>query len=164
MSVADFLLKLDGIEGECQDLKHQGELQISTYRRGRTSPREVGSGRPSGEAIWDDAQFTMRVDKSFPKLLQACGQNQILKKVVLTCRKAGGAGSSGQPGQEYLIVTLTDVMISSCRLHGSPDADPNPVVEFSMNYATIQEDYCAQATGGFLKGAVSYSDKVGKGT
>jgi type VI secretion system secreted protein Hcp len=165
MSNADFLLKLDGIEGECEDLKHKGELQISSYSRGSSNPRDAATGEAEGKSIWDDAHFTMRVDKALTKLLLACGHNQIISKVILTCRKVGGKDSSGKsPGQEYLIITFNDAMISSCRLHGSSDADPTPILDFSMSYARITEDYCAQTPQGTLAGAVSYSHAIGRGT
>jgi len=166
MSDTDFFLQLEGIDGESLDLKHKGELQISSYSRGSSVPRDTATGQAAGRAIWDDAHFTMRIDASLTKLLLACGNNQIIKKVVLTCRKAGGKDSNGksQPGQEYLVVTFTDAMISSCRLHGSSGDNPTPVVEFSMNYARITEDYKAQTQKGTLGGAVSYSHAIGKGT
>ncbi|SRR6266567_238561 len=165
MSDTDFFLLLDGIEGESNDLKHKGELQLSGYSRGSASPRDSATGMATGKAIWDDAHFTMRIDKSLTKLMESCGNNRIIKKAVLTCRKAGGKDSAGksQSGQEYLVVTFTNGIVSSCRLRGSSDANPTPVVEFSMSYAIITEDYKTQVQKGTLSGAVSYSHAIGEG-
>ena len=104
-----------------------------------------------GPPVCDDVRFTMRVDRAYPGLLQASMNNQLLKKVVLTCRKAG------KDAREYLKITLSDVMISSCRLTASPDSNPIPMVHFSLNFAQIQEEYRSQKAAGTLGGSIMYS-------
>ena len=148
---ADFFLKVDGIEGECADPAHKRELRILTFSKAVSSPHERGGGMPISAPVCDDIRFTMRVDRAYPGLLITSMQNQILKKVVLTCRKPG------KDAREYLKITLSDVMVSSCRLTGSPDGNPIPMVHFSMNFAQIQEEYRAQKGIGTLGGSLMYS-------
>jgi type VI secretion system secreted protein Hcp len=148
---ADYFLKLDGIEGECADPTHKGELRIATFSKAVANPHERGAGMAVGPPVCDDVRFTMRVDRAYPGLLQASMNNQLLKKVVLTCRKAG------KDAREYLKITLSDVMISSCRLTASPDSNPIPMVHFSLNFAQIQEEYRSQKAAGTLGGSIMYS-------
>ncbi len=148
---ADYFLKIDGIEGECADPAHKRELRIVTFSKAVSNPHERGGGMPISAPVCDDVRFTMRVDRAYTGLLIASMQNQLLKKVILTCRKAG------KDAREYLIITLSDVMVSSCRLTGSPDSNPIPMLHFSLNFAQIQEEYRAQKGIGTLGGSLMYS-------
>ena len=165
MSVADFFLNIDGIEGECTDLSHKGELQLLSFTRGATSPRDNATGQASGKRTWDDSRFTMRIDKAAPLLLLSALQNQLIKKAVLTCRKVGGLNTQGkpQPGQEFFKVTFGDAMVSGWRVRGSTDHDPTPLIEFSFNYSKIEEDYKTQTAQGTLSGGISFMDSIGRG-
>jgi type VI secretion system secreted protein Hcp len=165
MSVADYFLKIEGIEGESQDFTHKGELQLLSFTRGASAPRDEATGQASGKRVWEDSRFTMRIDKASPQLLQSALQNQQIKKAILTCRKVGGMGTSGkpQPGQEFFKITFEDAMVSSWRVHSSTDLDPTPLIEFSFNYSKISEDYCAQTQQGTLSGGISFADQIGAG-
>ena len=37
MAVVDFFLKVDGIEGESQDSKHKGEIEVVSWSWGETN-------------------------------------------------------------------------------------------------------------------------------
>jgi len=148
---ADFFLKVDGIQGEGGDPGHRDELRILSFSKAASSPHERGGGMALSPPVCDDIRFTMRVDRAYPGLLQTSMNNLVLKTVVLTCRKAG------KEAQQYLKITLSDVMISSCRLTASPDSNPIPMVHFSLNFAQIQEEYRAQKGLGTLGGSIMYS-------
>ena len=60
-----------------------------------------------------DFHFMMKVNKASPKLMLACASGEHIKKAVLTCRKAG------KDQQEFLKITLTDVLVSSYQTGGS---------------------------------------------
>jgi type VI secretion system secreted protein Hcp len=90
MSVCDYFLKIDGVEGESKDLKHSGELQIVSFSKEAASPRDSATGLVSGKRRWDLARFSMRMDKSCIFLLKKITENSKIKTAVLTCRKAGG--------------------------------------------------------------------------
>jgi type VI secretion system secreted protein Hcp len=72
MADLDLFLKLDGIEGEVQDVKHKGELRIEGFS-GAVNHAIIGAaGQDAGLSTWHDANFTMQMDKAYPKLFQAC--------------------------------------------------------------------------------------------
>ena len=162
MSVVDYFLKIDGIDGESQDSKHKGELEVLSFSRHAQSPRDEATGLASGKRYWDDARFTMRIDQAGPQLLHAGLTNRSIKKATLTCRKAGGADSkSSQPGQEYFKITFENAQVSRWRVKGSPDANPLPMIEFSLRYAKITEEYRGQTEKGTLGGAICFADEIG---
>jgi len=165
MSVADYFLKIEGIEGECKDVSHKGEMQIVSFSKEAISPRDSATGMASGKRIWDLARFSMRMDKSFIFLVKYANENKLIKDAILVCRKAGGVGAKSQePGQEYLKITFGNAQMSKVSVRGGKDGDPTPIVDFALNYTKIQEDYQAQTQQGTLSGAVSYADTIGVGT
>jgi type VI secretion system secreted protein Hcp len=158
MGVLDLFLKIDGIEGECQDIKHRGELQLTSASNAVVhQPYDVSGSGDAGHSIWPDAQFTMFLDKAYTKLFSACTTGEHIKKAVLTWRKAG------KDQQEFLKVTYTDVLVSMCRLNGGGGpGKPVPVLSFSFNFAQIEEEYKAQKGDGTLGGAIKYSYSIPK--
>ena len=157
-AVVDLFLKIDGIEGECQDLKHKGELQIVAFSKGVSNAGASGmsGGEGRGTSVWPDAVFYMRADKSMPKLFTACATGERVKKAVLTFRKAG------KQQQEFLKITFSDALVSKFEMLGAKDADATPMVHFEFNFAQIEEEYRAQKPDGTLTGAIKYSFAVGK--
>jgi type VI secretion system secreted protein Hcp len=166
MSVCDYFLKLDGVEGESQDLKHKGELQIVSFSKETQSPRDLATGMASGRRFWDLARFSMRMDKSCILLMKYLSENHLIKDAVLICRKAGGQDSTskGQPGQEYFKITFSNVVVAKVSYRGSRDSDPTPIVDFALSFTKIEEEYRAQTAQGTLGGAITYSDSIGVGT
>jgi type VI secretion system secreted protein Hcp len=148
----DFFLKMDGIDGESTDEKHKGELEIESWSWGASNSGSMGrgGGGGSGKADFSDITVTKYVDKSTPKLLKAVAEGAHVKSMLLTCRKAGGAG--GQV--EYLKLTLEDVMISSYKSTASSDR-PIPSEEIGLNYAKIKFEYAPQKSDGAVEGFVA---------
>jgi type VI secretion system secreted protein Hcp len=152
MADFDLFLKIDGIEGECQDSKHKGDLQITSFSKGVDHAVTGGTqGDTRGQSQWQDAAFTMKMDKSYPKLFLSCTQGDHINKAVLTCRKAG------REQQEFLKITFYDALVSRCEVHGGHDM---PLVAFSFNFSRIEEEYKTQKDDGSLSGAIKYSYSI----
>ena len=156
MASSDLFLKIDGIEGESQDAKHKGELQILTFSKSVHHTVGGAQGQDAGLSTWQDATFSMRMDKGYPKLFQACVNGDHLGKALLTFRKAG------REQQEFLKITFFDVLISRCSINGGQKGDPTPLVTISFNFARIEEEYRTQQAGGALTGAIKYSYSIPK--
>src|SRR5205823_14291678 len=109
MAVVDYFLKVEGIDGESQDAKHKGSIQIDSCSIGahQTGAHAAGGGGGAGKASLQDFTFVKPADKASAKLFLACCGGEHLKKAVLVCRKAG------KDQQEYLKITLTDLLVSS---------------------------------------------------
>jgi type VI secretion system secreted protein Hcp len=146
MAVVDFFLKIDGIEGDSKDDKHQGEIEIDSFSWGETQSGTMafGGGGGAGKVKMQSFHFTSKVSKASPWLAQASANGQHIKKVVLTVRKAG------KNQQEYYKVTLTDVLVSSYRSMGAPGQDLVPLDDVSLDFAKIEFEYKEQKGDGSL--------------
>ena len=149
MAIADYFLKLDGIEGEAQDSKHKNEIDLESWSWGETQTgTHVAGGGGAGKVAMQDFHFVMRVNKASPKLLLACATGQHIKEGTLTCRKAG------KEQQEFLKVKFTDLLVSSYQTGGSANGDVVPLDQISLNFAKIEVEYKEQKADGTLGGAV----------
>jgi type VI secretion system secreted protein Hcp len=153
MAHVDYFLKVDGIDGESADAKHKNEIEVESWSWGETNTGSMahGTGGGSGKVAMQDFHFVMQANKASPKLLLACANGQHISKATLTCRKAG------EDQQEYLTVTLSDVLVSSYQTGGSGQAEVIPVDQCSFNFSKIEWDYKPQDE----KGKLGASIKVG---
>jgi len=146
----DCFLKLDGIEGESHDSKHKNEIDVQSWSWGQsqTGTHGSGGGGGAGKVSMQDFHFVMGVNKSSPKLMLACATGEHIKKAVLTCRKAG------KEQQEFLIITFSDLLVSSFQTGGASGAGDLPTDQISLNYAKIEFEYKEQKADGTMGGAI----------
>ena len=149
MAQVDYFLKVEGIEGESADAKHKNEIDVLSWSMGATNAGTwaTGGGGGAGKVAMQDFHFTMHHSKASPKLLLACSSGQHISKATLVCRKAG------EEQQEYLTITLSDVLVSSFQTGGSA-GDIIPVDQVSLNFAKIEKDYKVQDEKGKLGASV----------
>jgi type VI secretion system secreted protein Hcp len=150
MAQVDYYLKIDGIEGESTDSKHKNEIDVESWSWGetQTGTHSSGSGGGAGKVSMQDFHFVTKYNKSSPKLFLACASGQHIKNAVLTCRKAGG------DQEEYLKVTMSDLLVSSYQTGGSSGGDIVPTDQYSLNYSKIEFEYKEQKPDGTLGGAI----------
>jgi type VI secretion system secreted protein Hcp len=160
MAAVDYFLKIDGIPGESGDYKHKGEIELLSWNWGETQSGTFahGGGGGAGKVAMKDFHFNMTVNQASGKLLLACATGDHIKSAVLTCRKAG------KEQQEYLKITLENVLVSSYETSGSLNTSHLPVDEISLNFAKITYDYKKQnEKGQIVPGAlVAYDLKAMK--
>ena len=70
------------------------------------------------------------------------------RQVALTCRKAG------RDQQEFMTVTMHDVLVSSFRIGGAASGDVVPTAQISLNFAEIEIEYKEQDATGKLMGSI----------
>ncbi len=147
---ADFFLKIDGIEGESQDSKHKNEIQLQSFSFGAIQPGSAahGGGASVGKVQMSDFNATKFTDKSSPKLFQYCCAGTHIPNVMLTCRKAGGSQ------QEYLKITLKEVMVASFHGNGS-GGNALPVEQFGLTFSSVSFEYHPQDDKGHVGGAIT---------
>jgi type VI secretion system secreted protein Hcp len=142
----DYFLKIEGIDGESQDAKHPDEIRIEHFtlnvvNRGRRG--DYGVGKP----VHDDAYFIADVDQSYPKMRLAAATGETIPKAVLTSRKAG------KYQQDYLRITFTDVLVTSCKIESGEKEVP--LMEFTLSFVKKQIEYKEQKQDGSLGGAMT---------
>jgi type VI secretion system secreted protein Hcp len=149
MAAVDYFLKIEGIQGESQDAKHKDEIHLESWSFGEMNAGTfaVGGGGGAGKVQMQDFHFVKRVDKAGPKLFLACAQGEHIKSALLTCRKAG------KDQQEYLKITLKDILVSKYSTSGSGSSDVVPLEEIALNFAAIKVEYREQKADGTLGGS-----------
>jgi type VI secretion system secreted protein Hcp len=146
MAAVDYFLTIDGIQGESMDAKHKNEIQVQSWGFGESQAGTMafGGGGGAGKVQMQDFTFTMNVNKASPKLFLACATGEHIKKAVLTARKAG------KDQQDYLRVTLSDVLVSSFQTNGEARGGEFPTDQISLNFGTIEYEYKLQNSDGSL--------------
>jgi type VI secretion system secreted protein Hcp len=141
---ADAFLKLEGVDGESTDDKHKGEIEVRSFQLASIQDAAANASRSSagggkGKVSIHDISFTKPIDKSSPALMKAATSGKHFPTAVLTCRKAGGSQ------QEYLVIKLTDVLVSSYRTTGG-GGGVGGSESFTLNAADATVEYPAQPT------------------
>jgi type VI secretion system secreted protein Hcp len=150
MAAVDYFLKVDGIKGESKADKHKDEIDIGSFSWGasQSGTFAVGGGGGAGKVAMQDFHFTMGVNKASPALFLACAQGDHIKNATLVCRKAG------KEQQEFMKVTMSDVLVSSFQTGGHGGGDVVPQDQISLNFAKIEVEYKEQDASGKLTGSV----------
>jgi len=143
----DQFIKIGDIVGESQDNAHSGEIDVLSWDWGmaQSGTMHSGSGGGGGKVAIQDISITKTVDKATPVLMKACSDGTQFPEAVLTIRKAGT-----EP-LEYLIITMTDVIITSVSTGGSGGED---VIRETtkLNFAQVSVEYQPQAPDGSPEG------------
>jgi type VI secretion system secreted protein Hcp len=147
----DIFLKLGDIKGESHDDKHKDEIDVLSWSFGvsQAGASHGGGGGGVGKASFQDVTFTHNVDKSSATLMKLCATGEHIKKGVLVQRKAG----KGQ--QEYLIVTMEDILVSSVQ-QSAAGGQGESMEQVSLNFAKIEVEYKPQKPDGSLDAGVKF--------
>ena len=160
MAAVDYFLKIDGMEGESQDKTHKKDIELLSWSWGetQTGTHGTGGGGGAGKVQMQDMHFTFSHCNASPKLALACANGEHIKKAVLVCRKAG------KEQQEFLKITLSDLLVSSYQTGGSGHGDLVPTDQISLNFTKIESEYKEQKPDGSLAGAVKWGWDVKQNT
>lgn len=141
---SDIFVKIANIPGESFDARHKDEIEVISFAWGVSNavraPTESGGAteRPTIREL----AFVHAIDKATPKLLQACTTGTHLPDATITHRRAGGQQ------QEFLIVRLSDVLITSVSQAGGSEQSATETV--SLAFRTIDFEYRSQKADGSL--------------
>jgi type VI secretion system secreted protein Hcp len=154
VAVADYFLKIDGIPGESVDKAHKGEIQLESFSWGESTPNlgpgsHTGGGTAAGRVQMQDMHVVARVNKASPVLMLACASGKHIKSAVLTVRR------TGKQLQDFLVIKMTDLLVSSYQIGGSSASNEPPLDQISFNFASIEVDYRPQNPNGSLGAVVS---------
>ena len=150
MAVSIFA-RLGTIKGESQDAKHKDEIEVLSWSWGvsQSGTMAHGGGGGEGKASFHDFKITHHVDKASPVLMKACATGEHLKDSTITVRKAG----KGQ--QEYLVITMTDVLVTSVSTTVSAEGDTD-VEGVALTFAKVDLEYKPQKADGSLDVGVHF--------
>jgi type VI secretion system secreted protein Hcp len=142
----DMFLKIEGVKGEAVDLNtpsHADEISVLAWSWGASNSgtTHISSGSGAGKVNVQDISLTKYVDSSSVELFLRTCSGKHFPSAVLTCRKAG------DKPLEYIIITMTDLMITSYHTGGSGGED-RLTENISINFAKAQVQYFKQNPDG----------------
>jgi type VI secretion system secreted protein Hcp len=147
---ADVYLQIDGVNGESNDDKHKGWIEVQAIDWGVTQPAagtmSTAGGHTIGRAVFDAIRITKAVDLASPKLMELAAQGKTIPKAKLEFFRADGGGAV-----KYYEVTLENVLVSSSRK--SFGGVGLLVDQFTLHFAKIAERYTQQKIGGGVGGS-----------
>lgn len=143
--------RIGTIKGESRDAKHKDEIEVLSWSWGvsQSGTTGHGGGGGAGKASFHDFTFTHHVDKASPLLMKACATGQHVKDATITLRKAG----KGQ--QEYLIITMTDVLVTSVSTSVSVEGDAT-MESVGLAFAKVDLEYKPQKADGSLEAGIHF--------
>jgi type VI secretion system secreted protein Hcp len=143
-------LKIGNIKGESTDSKHKDEIEVFSWSWGVTNAATVGpgSGSAAGKPSFSDLNFTHRYDRAAPLLWRACAVGQHFTEATLVGTKQGKAA------QDYLIVKMSDVMVTSASASDSSAGEATEAV--AMKFAKVDVEYKPQKADGSFDASVRF--------
>ncbi len=149
---SQFFVKVQGVAGESAQSGHENEIDVFSFKLGVSQKgiTDFGGGAGAGKAMFLPVLIHKNVDISSPQLFLACTTGKHIPKVELKAARL-----LGETLTDYLVITLTDVIISSIN-HESADASGDTTVleSVSLNFTKIEISYRKQNAMGGLDEAV----------
>ena len=147
---ADIFAKIGDIKGESLDSKHKDEVEVLSWSWGVSQSGAFGGGSTGGgKPSFNDLSFTHQFDKASPNLLKACATGERIKEATISMRKAG----KGQ--QEFLIIKMSDVVITSVAPAGASDASAFGE-SVALQFAKVHLEYKPRKADGSLDAGVHF--------
>ena len=147
----EVFLKLGDINGESQDARHAGEIEVLAWSWGVSNaggPQGGSGGGGAGKVAFNDLTLTHPMDKASPLLMKACATGQHIKEGTLAARKAG----RGQ--QDYLVIKMSDILVTSIQSSGSGE---QPTESVSLQFGKVDLQYTPQKPDGSLDEGVRFT-------
>lgn len=136
-------MKIPDVPGESQRAEHEEEIDIHDVQWiiEQASVAQVGRGRSQSRAQVDALKCKKYYDASSPYLALACMQAKSFDEIILSVRK-----DSGEAHLDYLVITMTNVIISSYHVIGAGDNGGQMIEEmFGLSFEEVNINYTVQA-------------------
>ena len=143
--------RIGTIKGESRDAKHKDEIEVLSWSWGLSQSGSSGQGGGGGvgKVSFHELTITHHVDKASPMLMKVCATGEHVKDATITLRKAG----KGQ--QEYLVITMTDLLVTSVSTSVSAEGDTT-IESVGLTFAKVDLEYRPQKPDGSLDAGVHF--------
>jgi type VI secretion system secreted protein Hcp len=142
-AAAEPFIKFDGIDGESNDKDHRGWLDLVSFSWGLENTSNGKRGCIAG------LEITKAVDSATPSLLANAANGTSMPNAVLKVRKKGAR-------QDYLVIVLRDVVVSSMRQ--TADNTTDGVTEVAtLSFSQMSGTYYRQLADGSLGAAMPWN-------
>ncbi len=135
--------RIGTIKGESRDAKHEDDIDVLSWSWGLSQSGTAGQagGGGAGKVSFHAFTFAHHVDKASPLLMKACATGEHIKGATVTVRKPG----KGQ--QEYLSITMTDLLVTSVSTSVSAEGDAT-IESVGLAFAKVDLEYTPQKPDG----------------
>jgi type VI secretion system secreted protein Hcp len=135
MAQVDYFLKISGIDGESQDDKHKGEIDVLSFswgisNSGNAKAHGSGGGSGAGRANIQDFSIVKFLDTASPQLFEAACTGDHFPEATFTIARGGDVP------QDFYKIKLTDVLIALVQPAGSAGADSFPMEQVSFSFGS----------------------------
>jgi type VI secretion system secreted protein Hcp len=160
MSKGDMFLKIDStkqgpIKGESQDAKHKDEIDVIQWSWGMSAQSALSSAGPSSKATLRELVIVKTADSASTALMSAMRSNDLIKKAVLTVRKAG------ETAHEYLKITLEKGRVTAFDIDSANFETKGYITEtLSLSFQKISFEYVPQGADGQPKGGMTFDAEI----
>jgi type VI secretion system secreted protein Hcp len=138
------------INGEAQDDKHKGEIEVLSWSWGMQGKASLGGGVASGKATMRELRIVKNVDKASTALMSALRTNEVIKEGILTLRKTGTSKI------EYFKITIQDGRVVSLDVEAGDESGGSTLLErVSFSFNKIAIEYTPQGGDGMPQGESS---------
>jgi len=140
----DAFLKIEGIDGESQDDKHKGWIEILSFSVSAQQPVSATASSSGGATTQrvniQHFSVTKSMDKASPKLFEACCTGQHFGTVTIELCRAGG----GENKLKYMEYKLSNAVIASVHPSGTAGGSDVPHEEIGFDFGKIEMTYVQQ--------------------
>ena len=159
MAQRDMFLRIEGsrqglVRGESLDKSHIGEIDVMSWSWGMDSPGDA-FGLPTGRTHMELLRVSKRVDSATTALMSALRNNEVIRKAVLTVRKAGDEALA------YLTITVENARLVHQRVMGGEGADSSILSEeLALSFQKVTVEYVPQVRTGGGRGTNSFETTI----
>lgn len=160
MALGDMFLKIESakqgsIKGEAQDENHKEEIDVIGWGWGMRAQTSMGGGGAAGKATVHELNITKRVDSASTALMSAMRNNDVIKKGVLTVRKAGGTPL------DYFKITIHNGRITVLDVEsGGSGSEVELIEKLSLAFQKVSVEYVPQGADGQPRGGMMFETEI----
>jgi type VI secretion system secreted protein Hcp len=152
MAIGDMFLKVEtarsgAIRGESHDDKHPDEIEVLSWSWGMRAHSDMAGAGAASKATLNELRVTKKIDSASTALMSTLRGNEVIKKITLTVRKAGGNPL------EYVKITLQQARLTE---YSVDTTGPEIVERLSFAFQSINVQYVPQGSDGLGKGAMIF--------
>jgi len=156
----DMFLTIEPIKGESRDKTYKDKIDVLAWSWGMSNSgsAHAGGGMGAGKVNVHDMSITKHTDAATPDLMKSCCNGKHFGEAKLIVRKAG------EKPLEYLVVTMSDVIVTSVQTGGSSGGDDRLTESVSLNFAKVKVKYSQQEKTGAAGAAPEMTWNIAENT
>ena len=160
MALGDMFLMVESarqgpIKGEAQDEDHKDEIDVNEWSWGMQAKTALSGGGTSPKATLSELNIVKQVDSASTGLMAAMRNNDLIKKAVLTVRKAGGTP------HEFFKISIENGRITSLDVDTAGFTSTGHLSErLSLAFQKISVEYVPQGPEGLPQGSMLFDAEI----